>query len=217
MRQNPEAPQKIDLGKMTRWLGPPPLLGGEKPKDFANYVGILAECMEPDDQAIATPVYQYAIETYMHMRLTRYQARVIHRRNKARANFDTMHAHNQKNQEADKRFIPESVEDIKDENDPNFTGEMLGEAPLDSVDSAINNAREIDTVVAFEGAIDLYEKIDAIISQSAKRRNDALHQIEWYRASLAERLRIKSEAACNAPNKEEEQASPALVPAEDGK
>ena len=122
-----------------------------------------------------------------------------------------------KNQEADKRFIPESVEDIKDENDPNFTGEMLGEAPLDSVDSAINNAREIDTVIAFEGAIDLYEKIDAIISQSAKRRNDALHQIEWYRASLAERLRIKSEAACNAPNKEEEQASPALVPAEDGK
>ena len=96
MRQNPEAPQKIDLGKMTRWLGPPPLLGGKKPKDFANYVGILAECMEPDDQAIATPVYQYAIETYMHMRLTRYQARVIHRRNKARANFDTMHAHNQK-------------------------------------------------------------------------------------------------------------------------
>ena len=208
---------KIDLAKMKRWFGPPPLLGGEKPKDFANYVRMLAECMEPDDQVIATLVYQYAIESYTHMRLMRYQAQAIGRRTKTRIGFDTKHAHNKRTRETEKWFNTELVEDIKDENDANFTSEVLEETPFDSVNKAIAHAEEIDWVIAFEGAIDLYEKIDALISQCAKRRNDALHQIEWYRASLAEKLRIKCEAACYAPYKEKEQASPALVPTEDGK
>jgi hypothetical protein len=214
MQHNRKSAPKVDLTKLKRWFGAPPLLGNEGEKDFAEYVGMLAECMELDDQVVETLVYQYAIESYTYMRLVRYQAQAVRRRDKARDNFSEKHAGNKRRREGDKRINPEFVELIKEKNHPGITYEMLDDVSYDTCTRAIENARENDCVTAFESAIDLYEKIDQLISQCARRRNDALHQIEWYRVSLAERLRKKSEAARSALLNEEKSAGATLVPAE---
>jgi hypothetical protein len=138
----------------------------------------------------------------------------VRRRDKARDNFSEKHAGNKRRREGDKRINPEFVELIKEKNHPAITYEMLDDVSYDTCTRAIENARENDCVTAFESAIDLYEKIDQLISQCARRRNDALHQIEWYRVSLAERLRKKSEAARSALLNEEKSAGVMLVPAE---
>jgi hypothetical protein len=60
--------------------------------------------------------------------------------------------------------------------------------------TAVESAKEIDLVVAFERGIDKLQSVELLIGNSQKRCNDAFRQIEWYRTCLAQDLRLAADA-----------------------
>ena len=146
------------------------------------------------------------------MKLLRIQAYVVRRRDENHAEFDKRHASNRSTEQRDgKTELKEIVEEF---NDPKITSEMLYEEAYGSFCVAENTDREIKHAAAFEKSLDVYERIDVLISQSAKRVSDILRQIECYRIGLAEKLRRRHQTTVGALKDElaEKRVDPALIP-----
>ena len=203
----------IDLTRLKFWFGAPPLHVGESEKAFDHYVNEVAKCMEPEDGVYEVLVYRFAAESWKQMQLIRYQAQAVRRRDNARYAVDAQHA-----LKAEKRKIeesdPASLQDLKKESDPEYTFEYLSGVPMDNFESAEASLNEVERAEAFEKSLEVYEKIDRLISESGKRINDILRQIEWYRISLAERLRTKHQVNVEMLSNELGK-NPSLVPVAD--
>ena len=210
VRKNSKGSRKIDLARLKRWFGAPPLLGHENQKDFDDYVNKLAECLEPDDHLADVLVYHFAIESWMYMFLVRCKAAILLRQNGVRADFKKHHEANREMRRLEEKN-PETIQDIKDENDPEFTSLLVLDLQYDNAQYTVNKSREARDATALEGAIDIFERIDQLITQHFKRQNDALHQLEIYRFALAERIRKKAEVVLASESTR--RISPPLIPA----
>ena len=208
--------KKIDLAKLKYWFGPPPLDLGDDEHAFDDYVCELAKCMEPEDRVVEFLVYRFGIESWKQMKLLRIQAYVVRRRDENHTEFDKKHAFNRSMEQRDgKTELKEIVEEF---NDPKTTSMMVREEAYHSFTVAEDTNREIKHAAAFEKGLDVYERIDVLISQSAKRASDILRQIEFYRIGLAEKLRRKHQTTVETLKGElaEKRVDPPLIPEMDG-
>lgn len=192
----------------------PPVFVGESLKAFDDYVLAFAKCMAPEDKVVETLVYRFAIETWRQMSLMRFQTEAVRRRDQTRAKFDREHAENYEQRRGAYKLGKELIKDIKEENDPEFTALVMHETPYDTLKYAASATSEAEHAIAFEKALEVYQDIDFLISQSVKRANSILQQIEFYRLALAERLRNKhqttiEELANKGSNK---RVGPQLIP-----
>jgi hypothetical protein len=171
--------------------------------------------MEPEDRVVEVSVYRFAIESWKQMTLLRIQAYVVRRRDENLIEFSRKHASNWNKEQRDKTELKEIVEEF---NDPKITSEMVREEAYGSFCVAENTDREIKHAAAFEKSLDAYERIDDLISQSAKRASDILRQIDCYRIALAEKLRRKHQTTVEALKGElaEKRVDPPLIPEMDG-
>ena len=208
--------KKIDLAKLKYWFGAPPLDLGDDERAFDDYVCELAKCMEPEDRVVEFLVYRFGIESWKQMKLLRIQAYVVRRRDENHTEFDKKHAVNRSLEQRDgKTELKEIVEEF---NDPKTTSMMVREEAYHSFTVAEDTNREIKHAAAFEKGLDVYERIDVLISQSAKRASDILRQIECYRIALAEKLRRKHQTTVETLKGElaEKRVDPPLIPEMDG-
>jgi len=208
--------KKIDLVKLKYWFGPPPLDLGDDERAFDDYVCELAKCMEPEDRVVEVLVYRFGLESWKQMRLLRIQAYVVRRRDEALIEFGRKHVTNVNLERQNRKG---EVKEIVDEfNDPKTTSMMVREEAYHSFTVAEDTNREIKHAAAFEKGLDVYERIDVLISQSAKRASDILRQIEFYRIGLAEKLRRKHQTTVETLKGElaEKRVDPPLIPEMDG-
>lgn len=195
-----ETTNGCDLATLIKLFGPPPLIGTEKLERFGEMMNQLLACIGSEDVMVAYLIYEAAIETWRIMRWKRYQALMIQRCDRVTRNFEAQRAKRkeQRNEELDSP--PELIKGAESEQDRSFALAELREKVLADSEAASDSANETDLVIAFERCIDKVQKAESLINSATERLHDALRQIEWYRTSLAQTLRKKSneiiEGAC---------------------
>lgn len=200
-----------DLAVLMRLFGPPPLLSHEKFEHFQEMMSKLIACMRPENFVVSMLVYQVGIETWRAMRWTRFQAQMINRWGPAARESELLRAKLKDRRKVEKEGPPELYKSAENEAARRFALEPSIERVYDDCKTAIATAEEIDLVVAVERGINTLQKVEPLISEALKRRNDALYQIEWHRVSLARDLRKKSDAIIEGECKEVKTA-PSIVP-----
>lgn len=183
----------VDLATLIRLFGSPPLLSNEKLEQFEEVVNRFITCMCPEDFVVSVFVYQAAIEIWCTVRWKRYQSLMINRWERVARDFNAQRAQLREKWKAAQKAPPELIKDAKDESDRQFSLTELLEKIYDDCTTTIECAKEIDLVVAFERRTDKVQEVNTLINDSQKRFNDYLHQIAWYRISLAQDL--QNEAA----------------------
>ena len=206
-----------DLATLIRLFGSPPLLSNEKLEHFEEVMNKFFACMLPEDFVVSIFVYQVAIETWCTIRWKRYQALMINRWECTARDFKAQRAKLNEQRRAAQKGPSELIKDAKDESDRKFAlAESLERTFEDSM-AAIECAKEIDLVIAFERGINKLQNVDDLINNSQKRCNDSLRQIEWYRTGLAQDLRKQANAIIEGECKETETKEDAvpLVPTDE--
>ena len=206
-----------DLATLIRLFGSPPPLSNEKLEHFEEVMKRFIACMCPEDFVVSIFVYQVAIETWCTIRLKRYQALMINRWERTTREFAAQRAKLREQRKAAQEVPPELIKDAKDETDRRFALVESLERTFEDSMAAIECAKEIDLVIAFERGIDKLQNVDGLINDSQKRCDDSLRQIEWYRAGLAQELRKQADAIIEGECKETETTADAvpLVPTDE--
>jgi len=199
-----------DLATLIRLFGSPPLLSNEKLEHFEEMMNRLIVCMRPEDFVVSIFVYQVAIETWCTIRWKRYKALMINRWERTTREFEAQRAKLNAQRKAAQKVPPELIKDAKDESDRQFALTESLERTFEDSMTAIECAKEIDLVVAFERGIDKLQKVELLIGDTQKRCNDAFRQIEWYRAGLAQDLRKEADEIIEEECKEIETTADAV-------
>ena len=119
------------------------------------------------------------------------------------------HETNNQGRRLEKSYL-ENIEDIKAENNQQFTYELVNDVVFDEANSAMNHKSELKCAIALTMVMESFGKIDNLLSEQVRRRNDAMHELELYRITLADRLRKKSETYLG--NKNTKSPNLALAP-----
>jgi hypothetical protein len=183
-----------DLKTLIRLFGFPPLQSNEKLEHFEEMMNKLTECMRSEDFVVSVFVYQVGIETWCTMRWKRYQALMINRWERTAREFEAQRAKLSKQRNAAQKDPPELIKGAEDEISRIDELTPSIQRTFEDCMTAVESAKEIDLVVAFERGIDKLQSVELLIGNSQKRCNDAFRQIEWYRTCLAQDLRLAADA-----------------------
>jgi len=178
-------PFRIDLAKMKRWNGCPPLLHYQNEKDFDEFILALGACVQHGDALVECLVYRYGLEKWKIFQLKSERQKLMLLEHQLRHEFEKRddqreaHRDDKKKNSAERadiiyehltRFITAGI--ICEEDTMEIRRNMLYKHKLD----------ELSLVPKLHESLDLHTKIGALIDQSMVRlaaldRELAAHQI----------------------------------------
>lgn len=182
------------LCTITRLFGRPPLLSSERLSDYEEMMRRLFSCLHPEDFVISLLAYQVGVETWCAMRWRRFQAAMINRWQQASADIAKQHEKLQEQRKANQE-PPELFKDAPNEAARHFALSPLWDRITEDLNTLQGCTNEVKLVAAFERGTDKIQKAELLTSECLKRRDSALAQIQWYKASLARDLRRASDTA----------------------
>lgn len=178
--------QALDATKAL--FGPPPVLSTEQPEQFEELFRRLIACLKPRDTVELILIRHFVYAVWEIERLTRYGTVSIERWYRETLQ---LRAQQEKLQKARK-------EDLAWKNaEKNFTKpadiarlvaleDSFSEVPTDTDEIMERRATEFEHNRAFGEGILFQERLDKLIASRMSRRNDALQQLERYRAGLGQ-------------------------------
>ena len=181
-----------DLATLIRLFGPPPLFDNEKFERFEEMAGRLTACLQPEDFIVCVFVYQLAIETWCFMRWRRYEAVMANRLHKGQLDIEAQRKKIEALQRSVGKEPPELFKDAPNDACRHFALEPLAESISVEAKALQEHIDENRMVGALAGCIEKLRQFEFLANGCSKHSNDALSQIEWYRATLAIDLREKA-------------------------
>jgi hypothetical protein len=178
--------QTLDRSKAL--FGPPPVLSTEEPKQFDGLFDQVIACLKPQDTVELILIRHFVYALWEIERLTRYGTVSIERWSRETLQ---LRAQQEKLQKARK-------EDLAWKNaEKNFTQpadiarlvaleDSFSEVLTDTDEIMERRATEFEHNRAFGQGILFQERLDKLIASRTSRRNDALQQLEHYRAGLGQ-------------------------------
>jgi hypothetical protein len=191
---------KIDPTELSKLLGSPPLLRSEKAEDYEAMLSKLATCLATRDPLELLLVKDVIDETWAIIRIRRCSALSIRHRAKLQNKIEDHRTSSESYREAEQEWKEEINKSIKDEAERGV-GLLQLECSGHDFEFAMNLQRvdfELVEARALEYCIDHQEKLNGLVNDAFKRRNEALRQFEWYRCTLARHLRETSDEVIDA-------------------
>jgi hypothetical protein len=171
-------------------LGSPVLLTTESDKQYNEMLDQLIEALHPNDGLELLLVRQVLHETWKILRYERHQTLGIDRRFRQSAEFQTtLKAERLKKREALATKLAEKTGRPATELSQMKELYDVIDSSVEDVDELAERRREILHNQALEAGMVFQQQLDHLISSATRRRNDALQQLEFYRAGLGRQLR----------------------------
>jgi hypothetical protein len=205
--------------ELTPLFGPPPVLSSEDAQHYDQTWQGLVACLVPQDFMELYLIRQVLNEIWKIARYTRHQAVGIERRFHTIREFQ---AQRTKEQKARKENLASELAEKtgKPATELSRLIELEGivlSSVKDVDDICERTQRDIDHNKALEAGILFQEQLDRLINAALARRNNALEQLELYRAGLGRHCREMSNTiieveATEAATAAKEIEAPALAP-----
>lgn len=191
-------PFVIDVQKMKRWHGAPPLFAGQDEADFCAFIKSLEACVEYGDGLTQSVLYRYGVETYTMGQLLAQRSKLMNVQRARVVEFarrDTERQKHRENKQRDGRYLVRSVWRHPEKG---FVSNVTYSESQEDVKRGMHYEKqhkldEMSAAAEFESAICLHAKIDSAISRCAARTSELLHQIALHGLQVAER--VENEAA----------------------
>jgi len=180
----------MDLAKMKRWHGAPPLLNGQNEKDFDAFILSLAECVELGDDLVACLVYRYGLEKWKSFWLISERSRVLLIEHQLKREFEKRDDGRKKHRQRQKDNAPDNADEIYEYLEISITREIIDDAATAHLLRNLHYKHKLDElslIPKLNAALDLYAKIEAAINQSAIRLTDLDRQMALHDIFLAEK------------------------------
>lgn len=200
---------QAELAGCMALLGPPPLLSTENEERFNAVFDRVVASLMPQDFIELNFIWQFVCASWNIARLTRHATLGIDRNYQQRLDVLALtlmvrKAYKMKQQPG--QGLRVSVAEYKMLERASSTDEILALKPS-----------EMDQNLALEKSMEFQECIDRLLVNQTKLRNDALHQLEFYRAGLGQMARQASAQIIEAEYHEVEaqsqpHATPSLIP-----
>jgi hypothetical protein len=184
---------KIDIAKMKRWHGTPPLLNGEDESHFDEFIVSLADCVRSGDALAESLVYRYGIERWRMGQLLfqREKLSLVHhylivefnRRDDERRN----HREHRKDTAADRADLVKEIGTC----DVVFTT-IFGEDLIADIRRTMHYAEDfkLDEMAAareFEFMIAQYQRLERAMNECETQTANILKQMAIHRVTIEER------------------------------
>ncbi len=203
-RQDQKPLSDAELAEFGALFGPPPVLSTEDPKLFQAILDQVLAALHCYDGVDMLLIRHFVYASWKIERYIRHDTIAIERRYRQQLEFQAQrisdqHAHN----EAAKRAIAEELT-----NSPADIARLaalekkMWKLPKEVARILQQTASEIDHNVALERSCEFREHLDRLIDSETKRRNDALKQLDLYRAGLGQRVSAVTKAIIDAEFKE---------------
>jgi hypothetical protein len=186
---------QAQLAELSALLGEPPVLSSENADDYNCIWQQLIACCGPASPLELLLVRQIQNETWIIIRLHRHQTLAVERRHRETKGFL---AERRKELNAKKQALAEEF--ARKSGQPITEYSKLIELDA-TIMSTFDDVEEIDARVpseiehnrALEQGIVFQERIDRLLNSAHKRRNDALHLLDFCRHGLGQHWREMSD------------------------
>ena len=186
-------------------LPPPPVLSTEDPERFKQVFEGVVECIKPSDMLELILVRHYVDAVWTIDRLTRHSSVAIDRWYRQQLDYLVQRQKVQNaRKEAQARHNNQNSQTPPDIAHLTALENKVFESVTDIDDILKRKATEIEHNRALEKGILFQEQLDRLVESATKRRNDALRQLELYRAGLGQFVREATDQIIDAECKEVE-------------
>ena len=181
-----------------------PVLSTEDPKLFQGILDQVMAAIQCEDGIVLLLIRHFVYASWKIERYIRHDTIAIERHYRQQLEFQ---AQRMKDQHAHRETIKQELAEAatKAPEDIARLVELEGKvtAVVSKVDQALEQtASEIDHNLALERSVEFREHLDRLIESETKRRNDALRQIELYRAGLGQSVSAVTKEVIDAEFKE---------------
>jgi hypothetical protein len=187
-RQNRAPLAEAQLKEFDALFGSPPVLSTEDPKLFQGILEQVMAAIQCEDGIVLLLVRHFVYASWKLERYIRHDTIAIERRYRQQLEFQAKRITDQHAlREAKKRELAEAATSAPQDIAYLIDLERKAMDATSEVCRALKQtASEIDHNLALEKSAEFREHLDRLIQSETKQRNDALRQIELYRAGLGE-------------------------------
>jgi hypothetical protein len=209
--------------EMRKLLGRPPVLSTEAAERFEAIFEALVECINPRDMLEFMAVWEHTVAFWESDRYVRCRAlRIEHRFRRSMqvlaAVLKSQKTRQQPLANSHARILPQAPTDIAQVAGQEITAANV----VDEFDEILRRTpTEFDHAEVLDNSIGVEKDFELLIVSAAKRKNEALRMLDWYRAGLGKEVEDTMKDIIDADYQEviaaEAQAiaSPPLAPADD--
>ena len=205
---------KTEVAEFSAVLGSAPVLTSESDRDYNEIWENLIVTFAPRDFMELLLIRQVQNETWKSLRYTRHQTLGIDRRFRESLELQTRA---QKEQAAPRGALAKELAQQTGRSETELAQLLylrgIVMSSVDDVDAILDREpTEIEHNKALEAGIVFQEQLDRLINSSLKRRNEAIEQLDFYRAGFGQRWREISDQILNAEATEIEEAKQIMAP-----
>ena len=205
---------KTEVAEFSAVLGSAPVLTSESDRDYNEIWENLIVTFAPRDFMELLLIRQVQNETWKSLRYTRHQTLGIDRRFRESLELQTRA---QKEQAARRGALAKELAQQTGRSETELAKVLylrgIVMSSVDDVDAILDREpTEIEHNKALEAGIVFQEQLDRLINSSLKRRNEAIEQLDFYRAGFGQRWREISDQILDAEATEIEKAEQIMAP-----
>jgi hypothetical protein len=205
---------KTEVAEFSAVLGSAPVLTSESDRDYNEIWENLIVTFAPRDFMELLLIRQVQNETWKSLRYTRHQTLGIDRRFRESLELQTRA---QKEQAARRGALAKELAQQTGRSETELAKVLylrgIVMSSVDDVDAILDRKpTEIEHNKALEAGIVFQEQLDRLINSSLKRRNEAIEQLDFYRAGFGQRWREISDQILDAEATEIEKAEQIMAP-----
>ena len=175
---------KEDIEQARELFGPAPILTSEEPERFEKFYLQLATSIKPRDFTELLLLWHFTCDSWNLSRYTRHAAVAIERRHQEQVLFAVQRAKFEEKRRLSQTgatfatAVPRDIAELANLEEKFLsTAEEVG-------DILKRKASERDHNLGLQKSIIFQDQLDKLINSATRRRDDALHQLEIYRAGL---------------------------------
>jgi len=184
---------KEDIAQARELFGPAPILTSEEPKRFDKFYMQLATAIQPRDFTELLLIWHLTCDSWSLSRYTRHATVAIERRYQEHLLFEAQRAQFEEKRKLSRagttfaNAVPRDIAELANlEEKFLFTPDEVDEILLRKVSERDHN-------LGLQRSIVFQDQLDKLINSATRRRDDALNQLETYRAGLGAQAKEAAE------------------------
>lgn len=183
-------PFRMDLAKMKRWNGQPPLLHYQSENDFDEFILALAACVQHGDALVECLVYRYGLEKWKIFQLESARQKILLVEDQLRRELENRDDERKAHRDDKKSNSTERVDIIYELLTEFITAQILCDEDVTDIRRNMHYKHKLDElslVPKLHKSLDLHAKIGASIDQCMARLADLDKELAAHEVFLAEK------------------------------
>lgn len=183
-------PFRMDLAKMKRWNGQPPLLHYQNENNFDEFILALAACVQHGDALVECLVYRYGLEKWKIFQLESARQKILLVEDQLRREFENRDDGRKAHRDDKKKNSAERTDIIYECLTEFITDQIVCENDVTDIRRNMHYKHKLDElslVPKLHESLDLHAKIGASIDQCMTRLADLDKELAAQELFLAEK------------------------------